>query len=248
MSKKKILLIGIGVVILVSILSTLGGGEEQTAETPQKEVVLKADQTEIKGDLKGCYEVVDKNYKVKFAKKSYERDVVNVELKRTSKALPYDRKDVVVFPEAGESAAKNCAGFGIEILDADGNVVDKINAKATPYSWDEVTAVLQLLPDETATIGFRFDDLSEAVSFRITSIVEKNEKRKTSVSSEVDALMDVAKEAAKLSKDVDVKKAQSDAEDALKVAGQAMKTAGKMLEALEELEDMDDLDDLDDIW
>ena len=104
--------------------------------------------------------------------------------------------------------------------------------------------MLQLLPDETATIGFRFDNLSEAASFRITSIVEKNEKRKTSVSSEVDALMDVAKEAAKLSKDVDVKKAQSDAEDALKVASQAMKTAGKMLEALEELEDMDDLDDI----
>lgn len=251
MSKKKIILIGIGVVILVSILSALGGGEEQTVETPeqtvetpQKEVVLKAAQTEIKGDLKGCYEVVDKNYKVKFAKKSYESDVVNVELKRTSKALPYDRKDVVVFPEADESAAKNCAGFGIEILDADGDVIDKINAKATPYSWDEVTAVLQLLPDETATIGFHFDNLAEAVSFRITSIVEKNEKRKTSVSSEMDALMDVAKEAAKLSKDVDVKKAQSDAEDALKVASQAMKTAGKMLEALEELEDMDDLDDI----
>ena len=56
--------------------------------------------------------------------------------------------------------------------------------------------------------------------------------------------MDVAREAANLSKDVDVKKAQSDAEDALKVAGQAMKTAGKMLEALEELEDMDDMDDI----
>lgn len=237
--KKKYILIAVGVVILVSILFSLGGGEEQMVETPQKELLLKVDQTEIKGDLKGCYEVVDKNYKVKFAKKSYENDVVTVELKRTSKNLPYDRKDVVIFPEASESTAKNCAGFGIEILDADGNVIDKINAKATPYSWDEMTAALQLLSDETATIAFRFNDLSEAVSFRVTSIVEKNEKRKTSISSEVDALMEVANEAAKLTNDVNLKKAQNDAEEALNVANQAVKTAGKMLEAL---------DDFDDVW
>ena len=82
------------------------------------------------------------------------------------------------------------------------------------------------------------------VDFVLEEEEEEEEIDYTSVSSEVDALMDVAKEAAKLSKDVDVKKAQSDAEDALKVAGQAMKTAGKMLEALEELEGMDDLDDI----
>ena len=119
------------------------------------------------------------------------------------------------------------------------NVIDKINAKATPYSWDEMTAALQLLSDETATIAFRFNDLSEAVSFRVTSIVEKNEKRKTSISSEVDALMEVANEAAKLTNDVNLKKAQNDAEEALNVANQAVKTAGKMLETL---------DDFDDVW
>lgn len=47
----------------------------------------------------------------------------------------------------------------------------------------------------------------------------------------------------KLGKEVDVKKAQNDAEAAFKVAGLSMKTAGKMLEALEELEDMNG-----DIW
>lgn len=178
-NKKKIILIGIGVVVLISLFSNIGGNEETTTQEP-KELIIKAAQTAIKGDLKGCYEVVDKNYRVKFAQKSYESDIVTVELLRTSQQLPYDRKNVVIYPEADESSAENCAGFGIEILDAYGDVIEKINANATPYSWDEMTAALQLLPEETTTIAFHLDDLSEAVSFRVTSLVTKNEERRTS--------------------------------------------------------------------
>lgn len=178
-NKKKFILIGIGVVVLISLFSNIGGNEETTTQEP-KELIIKAAQTAIKGDLKGCYEVVDKNYRVKFAQKSYESDIVTVELLRTSQQLPYDRKNVVIYPEADESSAENCAGFGIEILDAYGDVIEKINANATPYSWDEMTAALQLLPEETTTIAFHLDDLSEAVSFRVTSLVTKNEERRTS--------------------------------------------------------------------
>lgn len=183
-----------GVAVAAVLLS--GCGKNGSTDKSPKEVVLKAAQTEIKGELKGCYEVVDKKYKVKFAERSYDDDVVTVELKRTSKALPYDRKNVVIFPEADKSSAENCAGFGIEILDADGDVIDKINAKATPYSWDEMTAALQLLADETATIAFHFDDLSEAVSFRVTSLVQNNEERNTTketkgtLEKEYDKVMD----------------------------------------------------------
>lgn len=190
-NKKKYILIGIGVVVLISLFSNLGGNDDTTSSPQEpKELVIKAAQTEIKGDLKGCYEVVDKNYRVKFARQSYERDVVTVELLRTSKELPYDRKNVVIFPEADESSAENCAGFGIEILDAYGDVIGKVNANSTPYSWDEMTAALQLLPDETATIAFHIEDLSEAVSFRVTSMVAKNEERRTSLGKEVGTLAD----------------------------------------------------------
>lgn len=202
-----------------------GSGNSNEVAESAKEVILKAAQTEIKGDLKGCYEVVDKNYKVKFAKKSYEDDVVTVELKRTSQDLPYDRKNVVIFPEGKESSAENCAGFGIEILDENGDVIEKQNANSTPYSWDEMTAALQLLPDETTTIAFHMEDLSKAVSFRVISLVQPNEERKTALESEVDALTDLAKEAAALADDEDLKKAQKDAE-------KAMEVAGKMLDAL----------------
>lgn len=207
------------------LLCSCGGGSSSSSNTEEapKEHILKAAQTEIKGDLKGCYELVDKNYKVKFAKKSYESDVVTVELKRTSKDLPYDRKNVVIFPEGKESSAEFCAGFGIEILDENGDVIEKQNANSNPYSWDEMTAALQLLEDETTTIAFHMEDLSKAVSFRITSLVQPNEERKTAMGS----LVDAAKSAAEIS-DADVE----DAEKAMKVAGEAMDAASKMLDAL----------------
>ena len=63
-NKKKLILIGVGVIILISLLSNIGGNSDSTPQEPREELILKAAQTEIKGDLKGCYEIVDKNYKV----------------------------------------------------------------------------------------------------------------------------------------------------------------------------------------
>ena len=233
MSKKtKYILIGIGAIILISLLSNIGGSDDATTQEVKevKEVVLKAVQTEIKGDLKGCYEVVDKDYKVKFATKSYEDDLVTVELKRTSKNLPYDRKDVTIFPGAEKSSANNCAGFGIEILNADGDVIDKEAANATPYSWDEMTAALQLLQDETTTIRFYFDNLSEATSFRVTSLVQKNDKRKTAL----EEAAKTAKEASKKAKDAD-----DDYDKAFKAAGQLLEMEKGLLDMMEDLNDLD---------
>ena len=215
------------------------GGSEEVAP---KELILKPAQTEIKGDLKGCYEVVDKNYKVKFATKSYENDVITVELKRTAEPLPYDRKNVVIFPEASKSTAENCAGFGVEILNADGDVIDKKNANATPYSWDEMTTALQLLTDDTATIQFHFDNLNEAASFRVTSIVMENEELKAAQAkaeakkgddSLIESLTGLAKEAAKLDyDDDDLEDLEKEAELALKAADKTLELAGKMLDVL----------------
>ena len=234
MSKtKKYILIGVGVIVLISILSNIGGSDNSNVTaTEKKELVLKAAQTEVKGDLKGCFEVVDKNYKVKFAQRSYENDIITVELKRTSKELPYERDNVVIFPEGKESSADKCAGFGVEILNADGDVIDKINAKATPYSWDEMTAALQLLPDETSTIAFHFDNLSEAASFRVTSLVLKNDERKTEIDKKAGKLIDQVSDIVEMAESQDLEKAQEDAEKALQMAGETMKLAGKMLDAM----------------
>ena len=182
--------------------------------------------------MKDCYEVVDKSYRVKRAQKSYESDVITVELLRTSKQLPYDRKNVVIFPEADKSSAENCAGFGIEVLDAYGDVIAKKNANATPYSWDEMTAALQLLPEETTTIAFHLDDLSEAVSFRVTSLVTKNEERKTSLGKEIDNLVD---EASSIVDEITDDEYLEDASKALDASVDMMNAAMGALKALEGL-------------
>lgn len=202
---------------LATLLFTGCGGGSNNSENKSDtsaDHIIKATQTAIKGDLKGCFEVVDKDYKVKESRRTWE---VTVELKRTAQELPYDRKDVAIYPEAKESAKSMLAGLGIELLDADGNVIDKKAANATPYSWDEMTAAIQLLPEETTTVKYVFyDDISSATGFRITSIVEKNDKNSLSEITDIE----------------DAEKAFEAAGKAIETVDKAMETTGKMMEAL----------------
>ena len=180
--------------IIAFAFASCGGNSSNSekaseSETAQKEHVVKPTQTEIKGDLKGYFEAVDKETPIT---KDMSANVISVEIKRTEKELPFDRKDVTIFPEADDSEKSYVAGFGIEVLDDKDNVIAKVEANSTPYSWDEMKASLQTLPGETATIKFRFyDDLSKASSYRILSTLEKNEK-KVKEKSKADKLLDKA--------------------------------------------------------
>lgn len=49
--------------------------------------------------------------------------IIKVEIKRTSQELPFDHKDVAIFPEAKESNANNLAGSGVEVLEAVGGLL-----------------------------------------------------------------------------------------------------------------------------
>ena len=180
--------------IIAFAFASCGGNSSNSekaseSETAQKEHVVKPTQTEIKGDLKGYFEAVDKETPIT---KDMSANVISVEIKRTEKELPFDRKDVTIFPEADDSEKSYVAGFGIEVLDDKDNVIAKAEANSTPYSWDEMKASLQTLPGETATIKFHFyDDLSKASSYRILSTLEKNEK-KVKEKSKADKLLDKA--------------------------------------------------------
>lgn len=226
MDKKKYLFIGIGVVVLFAIIASMcGGSKEKTTEEKQEEakqeIVLKAAQTELKGDLKGCFEIVDKNYKIK--DDGYGSDVIVVELKRTAQALPFNRDDVTTFGDAKGATAENCADFGIEILNADGDVIEKKAATESPCSNTEVMEALKLLTDETATIEFSFynsKELKDGVSFRITSAVQKNEQSKKALEEE---------EAKKSKEKTSDEQALDDAEKALELAGKTARLAGKIL-------------------
>ena len=180
--------------IIAFAFASCGGNSSNSekaseSETAQKEHVVKPTQTEIKGDLKGYFEAVDKETPIT---KDMSANVISVEIKRTEKELPFDRKDVTIFPEADDSEKSYVAGFGIEVLDDKDNVIAKVEANSTPYSWDEMKASLQTLPGETATIKFHFyDDLSKASSYRILSTLEKNEKKEKE-KSKADKLLDKA--------------------------------------------------------
>lgn len=180
--------------IIAFAFASCGGNSSNSekaseSETAQKEHVVKPAQTEIKGDLKGYFEAVDKETPIT---KDMSANVISVEIKRTEKELPFDRKDVTIFPEADDSEKSYVAGFGIEVLDDKDNVIAKVEANSTPYSWNEMKASLQTLPGETATIKFRFyDDLSKASSYRILSTLEKNEKKEKE-KSKADKLLDKA--------------------------------------------------------
>ena len=180
--------------IIAFAFASCGGNSSNSekaseSETAQKEHVVKPAQTEIKGDLKGYFEAVDKETPIT---KDMSANVISVEIKRTEKELPFDRKDVTIFPEADDSEKSYVAGFGIEVLDDKDNVIAKAEANSTPYSWDEMKASLQTLPGETATIKFHFyDDLSKASSYRILSTLEKNEKKEKE-KSKADKLLDKA--------------------------------------------------------
>ena len=219
--KFKFLLFALTSCFVVSCNSNDSKKESNEKELPKNETIVKANKTELRGDLKGCYEVIDKDYKIKRENRAL---VLRVELMRTDQELPYERKDVVIYPEAGNSTASYCAGFGIELLDIDGNVLDKLNAKSTPYSWDEVTEMLQLLPEETGTIQFHvYTEVArkDVASFRITSIVEENTK-KSNNSANKDDLDEFAEELGEIDKTVEV------LDKSMDVAGEMLETSAKM--------------------
>lgn len=197
------------------ITTGCGGGSKETNSSANSDHIIQVTQIDIKGDLKGCFEVVDKDYKVKRNNGTW---TITVELERTDQELPYDRKDVGIYPEAKKSNKSMLAGFGIEILDEDGDVIAKKTANATPYSWDEMSVAIQLLEGETTTIKYEFhDNISAATGFRITSIMEENENRTKDLISEVSDNWD------------------EDVEDALKAAEKATEVASEMLDVLDSL-------------
>ena len=194
---KKFFIITAVVAFVIIALYTCSGGVTETTTVTEtiepynktnkkdyKDINLDVAQTVVKGNLKGCYEVVDKKYR---ARPDDMGDyMISVELLRTNKKLPYDCRDVTIFPEADKSSATYCAGFGIEILDEYGDVLLKKNPNDTPYSWSDMSAMLQLTSEDTATLRFKFYDEipEEATSFRITSLVQINEKSMNALAAE----------------------------------------------------------------
>lgn len=174
------------VYVIMAFFFVACGGKKDSDEP--KEIVLSPVETEVSGDMEGCFTVVDREYKVVGDFKG----LITVEIKRTDKDLPFelDGRPLWTFSKSGSSANVK-VGFGIEFVDKDGNVIDKVSANSGglsgPYSPDECVSLVKLKPGKKGTIRFSVrDEAKEAVGFRITSAYEENESSSGNYSSSDD--------------------------------------------------------------
>lgn len=152
------------------------GGKKGSNDSEQ--IIVKPIETTVSGDMEGCFTVVDKEYKTTGA---WANGIITVELERTDQELPFELNGRELLPFSTSDASANVqVGFGIEFLDADGNIVDKVSADGSgiseSYDSEEAVALCKLKPGEKGTIRFTVNsEAKDAVCFRITTAYEENE-------------------------------------------------------------------------
>ena len=152
---------------------------------------IEPETVEINGPLKGCYEVVDKDYKVQKSTKGEEgvdAKKIIVEIKRTSQPFFFLSPDNLKIDDGDiiDVANKKVydVSFGIELLNSDGDVLATLgkslfgsseNIMIENYS-DTVDKLLKLEESETGTIEIHYAGLEEDVAkFRILSAVDERD-------------------------------------------------------------------------
>lgn len=152
------------------------GGKKGSKDSEQ--IIVKPTETAVSGDMEGCFTVVDKEYK---ATGDLANGIITVELERTNQELPFELNGRELWSFGTSDASANVkVGFGIEFLDAEGNVVEKVSANGSglsgSYDSDEAVALCKLKPGKTGTIRFIVhEEAKGAVSFRITTAYEESE-------------------------------------------------------------------------
>lgn len=172
------------VAVMALCLISCGGKKDSSDE----KVVLNPETTHIKGDLGDYFEVVDKEYTA--TKEEYGRGyIISVEVKRTDADYAFNPKGVEHYGCYGEGVNGN-AGFGIEILDENGNVIKKASATegGGMYSHDDMKEAIKLRSGETGIVrwSFDFDGEEKPVKFRLTSAYDEVEDSDDSSESDSD--------------------------------------------------------------
>lgn len=162
------------IAIVAICLASCGGKQnsEETVETEDTvEIVLTPETTQIKGDLGDYFEVVEKEYT---ATNEYGLSTISIEVKRTDTDYSFDLKGVDPYGTYGQGVTGH-AGFGIEILDEKGNVIEKEAATAGNCPYADMKEALKLKAGETATVrwSFHFDSDKKPAKFRLTSAYEE---------------------------------------------------------------------------
>lgn len=145
------------------------GGDEKAPE----KTFLAPETTEIKGDLKDYFTVVDKEYTLTDA--DYFGKMVTITLKRTDKALPA-RFDG--FEPVGTYGAGVRGNYGVGIVVKNANDEEVMNVRADHggmggvYSHEDLLNLWELEAGEEANVRWSTSDLDKCtgkMTFRITS-------------------------------------------------------------------------------
>ncbi len=169
---KQLFRIGLVAMFTICLISCSGKKNEE-----KKEIILKPETTDVSGDMEDCFVVVDREYKVT---DGFGNGIITVEIERTDQELPFSLEGKHLFSFSQFAAVEYVqVGFGIEFLDQDGNILDKVEASGSGFSGsydpDEAVALVKLKPGRKGTIRFSIRDAAEdAVSFRISSAYGEN--------------------------------------------------------------------------
>lgn len=158
---------------VAGVMVACGGGEKKAAE----KTCLVAETTEIKGDLKDYYTVVDKEYTLEDEEYSNDK-MVTIILKRTDKALPSKYDGFEPSGTYGYGVNGNY-GFGIIVKNANGDEVMNVRADASGldgvYSHEDLKNLWELEAGEEAKVRWSTSDLNDCtgkMTFRITSFAK----------------------------------------------------------------------------
>lgn len=228
-------------IIAASFALVACGGEEKKEEgtsssssssKKQVEVKIKPTTTAVSGLMSGCFEVVDREYKLKGDSWGLGGEVI-VTIKRTDKALPFDvNGEVVAYGTCCTDRDYITVGFGCEFYDADGDIVEKKDFDYL-YSHEESVNIVRLPEGETATITYSLyanaEELEKITSFKVTSSYANN-KATGSGSDDEDILSAAVSKASNIYDDA-VSTAKNIYDDALETAKDTYKAAGAAVEA-----------------
>lgn len=161
--------------LILAVMMLVSCGKTKKDESSKDEILVAAPENQkVKGPLGGCYEVVMKDYKIK---SGVIGGIISVELKRTDKELPFNAKNATAFGVYDGSPVH--VGFGIELLDENGDVVEVKNASeggtGGVYSHDDILGALQLASGETGIVRWSVNMDNKPTSFRITSAVTEDD-------------------------------------------------------------------------
>lgn len=222
------------IIAAVMCIASCGRKSEETEE-PQEdpEISLTPETTTIKGPLGEYFSVVDRTFTIK---NDGYFTILAVEVEHNDNMTPFLAEDICFFPNGNKSDASMLGGFGYELIDEKGDVIDKGSASSssTVYSWDDVEEALRSIPGERTTIRFNIYDLNGTPkTFRITSDLQKNKKSKSSVEADDYDTTDIADDTDDIEEAVnDIKKTAEKSVNGVKKAIEAEKAALDLINSL----------------